>query len=288
MEAKKRKAEDEPEAGVVEKREKLIRISTTEEDLAQASVPGYPSVSGGPGEGGGTGDIGAGSGIGIGTGTGIGTGAGTGTGIGGFGGTGIGGFGGTVGIGGMGTGGNGGTGGFLAYAKTNPFASAIANSSKKTFSFSSAGAGAGSDAGIGIGVCGVGGGVDGVGIGGAGGLGLVLGLGLGKPFGGPAPLVLPSPKSPKTNPFSSPSPAHNPFMSIVENNEDLWRSMAHDKVIVFIYAYITIYMLIYVHMCSTCGGSRRTTSSPRTRRSERVQKRLFSDPLRPKACLLGA
>lgn len=45
----------------------------------------------------------------------------------------------------------------------------------------------------------------------------------------PPPLVLPSPKSPKANPFSSPSPAHNPFMTIVDNNDDLWKSMANDK-----------------------------------------------------------
>lgn len=45
----------------------------------------------------------------------------------------------------------------------------------------------------------------------------------------PPPLVLPSPKSPKANPFSSPSPAHNPFMTIVDNNDALWKSMADDK-----------------------------------------------------------
>lgn len=45
----------------------------------------------------------------------------------------------------------------------------------------------------------------------------------------PPPLQLPSPKSPKVNPFSSPSPAHNPFMTIAENKEDLWKTMARDK-----------------------------------------------------------
>lgn len=86
-------------------------------------------------------------------------------------------------------------GGFSSYAKSNPFAAAIANGQNKG--------------------------------------------GFGSGFGGfsaartsvamPPPLTLPSPKSPKANPFSSPSPAHNPFMTIVENNDDLWRSMANDK-----------------------------------------------------------
>ncbi|RYH29323.1 hypothetical protein EON65_08930 [archaeon] len=39
----------------------------------------------------------------------------------------------------------------------------------------------------------------------------------------PAPLTLPSPKSPKANPFSSPSPVHNPFMTIVESKDELWK-----------------------------------------------------------------
>lgn len=39
----------------------------------------------------------------------------------------------------------------------------------------------------------------------------------------PAPLSVPSPRSPKANPFSSPSPAHNPFMTIVESKDDLWK-----------------------------------------------------------------
>lgn len=45
----------------------------------------------------------------------------------------------------------------------------------------------------------------------------------------PTPLVVPSPKSPKHNPFSSPSPAHNPFMTIVESKDELWKTMANDK-----------------------------------------------------------
>lgn len=46
----------------------------------------------------------------------------------------------------------------------------------------------------------------------------------------PPPLLLPSSKSPKTaNPFSSPSPVHNPFMTIVENKEVLWKSMSQDS-----------------------------------------------------------
>jgi hypothetical protein len=43
-------------------------------------------------------------------------------------------------------------------------------------------------------------------------------------------LAIPSPKSPKVNPFSKPSPVHNPFMSIVESKDDLWNtvSRAHE------------------------------------------------------------
>jgi hypothetical protein len=83
------------------------------------------------------------------------------------------------------------TGGFLAYAKTNPFAVAAGNNS----SFGA-------------------------------------GISANKPsFSMPPPLALPlpSPKSPKANPFSSPSPAHNPFMTIVDNNDALWKQMANDK-----------------------------------------------------------
>jgi len=39
-------------------------------------------------------------------------------------------------------------------------------------------------------------------------------------------LNVPSPRqSPKVNPFSSPSPAHNPFVSIVETKDVLWRKI---------------------------------------------------------------
>lgn len=48
-------------------------------------------------------------------------------------------------------------------------------------------------------------------------------------FSMPPPLVVPSPKSPKLNPFSSPSPVHNPFMTIVESKDELWKTMAKDK-----------------------------------------------------------
>lgn len=48
-------------------------------------------------------------------------------------------------------------------------------------------------------------------------------------FNMPPPLVVPSPKSPKPNPFSSPSPVHNPFMTIVESKDELWKTMAKDK-----------------------------------------------------------
>lgn len=105
--------------------------------------------------------------------------------------------------------------GFLAYAKQNPFAAALSSSSNnlKSFgsermpsfgSFPSTGAVASSTVG-----------------------GIASKT---KTFGmfPPPPLSLSSPKSPK-NPYSSPSPAHNPFMSIVDNNDDLWKSMAKDK-----------------------------------------------------------
>jgi len=48
-------------------------------------------------------------------------------------------------------------------------------------------------------------------------------------FNMPPPLVLPSPKSPKANPFSSPSPANTQFVTIVDNNDLLWKTMANDK-----------------------------------------------------------
>ena len=35
-----------------------------------------------------------------------------------------------------------------------------------------------------------------------------------------------SPRSPKTNPFSTTNPAHNPFMSFVEQKEDYWKMMS--------------------------------------------------------------
>ena len=107
--------------------------------------------------------------------------------------------------------------GFLAYAKQNPFAAAFSNSSNnmKSFgseripsfsSFPSTATGAISSSSVG---------------------GITS---KPKTFGmfPPPPLSLSSPKSPK-NPYSSPSPAHNPFMSIVDNNDDLWKSMAKDK-----------------------------------------------------------
>lgn len=45
----------------------------------------------------------------------------------------------------------------------------------------------------------------------------------------PPPLVVPSPKSPRANPFSSPSPAHNPFMTIEEKPSELWNEMANNR-----------------------------------------------------------
>ena len=39
-------------------------------------------------------------------------------------------------------------------------------------------------------------------------------------------LTIPSPKSPKPNPFSKPSPVHNPFMTIVESKDELWNTVA--------------------------------------------------------------
>lgn len=42
-------------------------------------------------------------------------------------------------------------------------------------------------------------------------------------------LTIPSPKSPKTNPFSKPSPVHNPFMTIVESKDELWNTVARSS-----------------------------------------------------------
>lgn len=84
--------------------------------------------------------------------------------------------------------------GFSAYAKINPFAMATANAKSSSFGF-----GASStpkDGSVGA---------------------------LRPNFTMPAPLSVPSPRSPKANPFSSPSPAHNPFMTIVESKDDLWK-----------------------------------------------------------------
>lgn len=86
--------------------------------------------------------------------------------------------------------------GFLAYANKNPFASAIA-ASKNPFSASTSTFGNFNQNKL--------------------------------AFSMPPPLVVPSPKSPKSNPFSSPSPAHNPFMTIVDSKDDLWKTMANDK-----------------------------------------------------------
>eukprot|EP01031_Cornospumella_fuschlensis_P033322 gene33322-40308_t len=83
--------------------------------------------------------------------------------------------------------------GFSAYAKLNPFAMASKNTS---FGLNISGEGSSN---------------------------------LRPNFTMPAPLTLPSPKSPKANPFSSPSPVHNPFMTIVESKDDLWKAMAKDK-----------------------------------------------------------
>jgi hypothetical protein len=41
-----------------------------------------------------------------------------------------------------------------------------------------------------------------------------------------ASLSIPSPKSPKLNPFSKPSPVHNPFMSIAQSKDDLWNTVS--------------------------------------------------------------
>lgn len=54
----------------------------------------------------------------------------------------------------------------------------------------------------------------------------------GKGFGSKhsiPPIIIPSPKSPKNNPFSSTSPVHNPFVTIVEGNDDLWSFVKKDR-----------------------------------------------------------
>lgn len=83
--------------------------------------------------------------------------------------------------------------GFLAYAKVNPFAAAIDNSSaSNTFvvptknPFTAA-------------------------------------------FAKPSTTSIVSPKSPKPNPFSSPSPVHNPFMSFVDKTDGYWTILAKGK-----------------------------------------------------------
>lgn len=84
--------------------------------------------------------------------------------------------------------------GFSAYAKINPFAMATANAKSTSFGFHiTTTPKEGQSSGF-------------------------------RPnFTMPAPLTVPSPKSPKANPFSSPSPAHNPFMTIVESKDELWQ-----------------------------------------------------------------
>jgi len=98
-------------------------------------------------------------------------------------------------------------GGFSSYAKSNPFASAMANNTNKS-PFGGGGSGAAAAASTSFGSA---------------------SASSRNAFSMPPPLTLPSPKSPKANPFSSPSPAHNPFMTYVENNDDLWKTMANDK-----------------------------------------------------------
>lgn len=96
-----------------------------------------------------------------------------------------------------------GFGGFSAYAKINPFAAAVSSSGfKNVFGKTDSS----------------------------------TSFGANKVFGKlntemPPPLVVPSPReSPKVaNPFSSPSPVHNPFMSIVESKDELWQTMAKDR-----------------------------------------------------------
>jgi hypothetical protein len=136
------------------------------------------------------------------------------------------------------------TSGFAAYAKTNPFQAATAGI-KSTFGNSTGGfgnGGFGSSGGFGSG-----------GFGSTGGFGATassssttvesssakstakdLSIRASLPttrpnFTMPPPLVVPSPKSPKMNPFSSPSPVHNPFMTIVDSKDELWKTMAKDK-----------------------------------------------------------
>mmetsp|Transcript_491 Transcript_491/g.822 ORF Transcript_491/g.822 Transcript_491/m.822 type:complete len:440 (+) Transcript_491:3-1322(+) len=90
------------------------------------------------------------------------------------------------------------TGGFLAYSKMNPFASMLANSRNSFGSFETTFTSTTPTASS---------------------ANIVPG------FLRPT-LNVPSPRqSPKVNPFSSPSPAHNPFVSIVETKDVLWRKI---------------------------------------------------------------
>lgn len=95
--------------------------------------------------------------------------------------------------------------GFLAYSKVNPFAAAIANSSNSFKSFGTFGSKFSSSSAEKTGVNQL------------------------QPSSSAPPSVIPSPKSPKFNPFSSPSPAHNPFMTIVDGKDDWWSKMASSK-----------------------------------------------------------
>ncbi len=93
-----------------------------------------------------------------------------------------------------------GFGGFSAYSKINPFAAAMGtNGFKNAFSSSN----------------------DTTSVFGS--------RTFGKSSEMPPPLVVPSPKSPKINPFSTPSPKPNPFMTITDSKDDLWQAMAKDK-----------------------------------------------------------
>lgn len=87
--------------------------------------------------------------------------------------------------------------GFSAYAKINPFAAAMASSNAVTASESAFPFPPNKKGG-------------------------------GTSFGMLPPLQAPSPKSPKLNPFSSPSPVHNPFMTFVEGKDEFWSTMAKD------------------------------------------------------------
>jgi hypothetical protein len=91
--------------------------------------------------------------------------------------------------------------GFAAYANTNPFLTAASTNSK----MGGFGFGFGSPPAM-----------------------LTVSVSATKSISLPE-LNVSSPKSPKPNPFSSPSPAHNPFMTIVESKDELWQTMAQDK-----------------------------------------------------------